>query len=344
MIIIYNCNIFRNNNKGVDKIKSYIANANDEDVRISRFVINVTKNLPNSILHKSFRNKRVKVNKKAVKEDYRIKKDDLIELYINDEFFSEVSYDIPSSVKKINDNLMPEIIYEDENLIFVNKPTGLLCHSDNTKDISLIDILKDYLINKGDYSPQKENIFTPALCNRIDRGTNGIVICAKNYKSLRDMNFIISHSLLNKQYLCVVKGVPKSGIYNAYHKRNLHTKKVTISNTEKADYKKIKTGVTVLENNKDISLCKIDLYTGKTHQIRAHLAFLNHPLLGDTKYGNSEFNYKYKQEKQILSSYRVVFFDIPKENTLSYLSQKKFDLKNNDTIKLYNAIKMSPAS
>ena len=288
-------------------------------------------------MHKSFRNKRIKVNKKAVKEDYRIVEGDLIELYINDEFFTVCDY---SSTVEINTLVhMPKIVFEDENLLIVDKPAGLLCHTDNTQDIALIDILIKYLVETGKYDPAAENRFSPALCNRIDRGTNGIVICAKNYSALRDMNEIIRLDLLKKQYLCVVQGVPKSNIYTAFHKRDLTSKKVSIASREKPEYKEIKTGVTVIETKQDLSLCKVDLYTGKTHQIRAHLSFLNHPLVGDRKYGNAELNSKYRQKNQLLSSYRIIFSAIPPENTLKYLSGKKISLENCQTKSFFKHLK-----
>ncbi|MEG2053772.1 MAG: RluA family pseudouridine synthase [Oscillospiraceae bacterium] len=318
-------------------IKQFTAAANDVGVRISRFVENVTKNMPSSLLHKGFRNKRIKINNKAVKEDYRICENDLIELYINDEFFS---LENTLETETVNNNLpKPDIIFEDENLLIVNKPMRQLCHSDVTNDITLIDIVKNYLTQKGEYNKSTENTFSPALCNRLDRGTSGLVICAKNYPALRDMNAIISNNLLTKQYQCVCIGTPKNSVYTAFHKRDLTSKTVTISANEKDDFKPIKTGITVLDEKSGFSLCKIDLFTGKTHQIRAHLAFLNHPLLGDKKYGNDTINEKYPFQNQVLCAYRLIFGKISKDNVLSYLSGKKITLENPAPKKIFENLK-----
>lgn len=318
-------------------IKIFTAEKNDCDVRISRFVESVTKNMPASLMYKSFRNKRVKVNGKAVSPDYRIALGDEIRLYINDEFFPiENSTEKSAPVENITQK--PDIVYEDENILVVNKPCSLLCHSDNTGDVSLIDIIHAYLAEKNEYDKSAQSRFAPALCNRIDRGTSGLVIAAKNYVSLRDMNEIIKNGYLQKQYLCITKKAPRPGVYTAYLKRDLNSKKVTVSKRLSDGFKPIKTGVTVLESCDEAALCKITLFTGRTHQIRAHLAFLQHPLLGDTKYGNREFNAKYARSNQALCAYKITFSDIPNENTLSYLSGKKIVLDNPQPKELYEKL------
>lgn len=320
-------------------IKIFTAEKNDCNVRISRFVESVTKNMPSSLMYKSFRNKRIKVNGKAVSPDYRIEPGDEIRLYINDEFFPAENTVVDKRIDRIkNITQKPDIVYEDENILVVNKPCSLLCHSDNTGDISLIDIITAYLADKGEYNAESNSRFSPALCNRIDRGTSGLVIAAKNYAALRDMNTIIQNGFLQKQYLCITMGVPKPGVYSAFLRRDLNLKRVTVSKKQGEAFKPIKTGVAVLESCDTAALCKITLFTGRTHQIRAHMAFLQHPLLGDTKYGNRTFNEKYSQVNQALCAYQIIFSNIPSENTLNYLSGKKITLSMPAPRLLYNKL------
>ena len=181
-------------------MKQYTATANDDGVRLSRFVQSVTRDFPTSLLYKSFRNKRVKVNGKKAAPEYRLQTGDLIELYINDEFFPpEGAKPVQKAAPKKQPN-QPRVtvIYEDENLAVLYKPTHLLCHSDRTGDANLVDAFTQYLTQKGEYDPHGENRFKPGICNRLDRGTEGLVIAAKNYAALRDMNEIIRTDLLKR--------------------------------------------------------------------------------------------------------------------------------------------------
>lgn len=181
-------------------MKQFTATANDDGVRLSRFVQSVTRDFPTSLLYKSFRNKRVKVNGKKAAPEYRLQAGDLIELYINDEFFPpEGAKPVQKAAPKKQPN-QPKVtvIYEDENLAVLYKPTHLLCHSDRTGDANLVDAFTQYLTQKGEYDPHGENRFKPGICNRLDRGTEGLVIAAKNYAALRDMNEIIRTDLLKR--------------------------------------------------------------------------------------------------------------------------------------------------
>ena len=200
-------------------MKQFTATANDEGVRLSRFVQSVTRDLPTSLLYKSFRNKRVKVNgKKGAPED-RLKAGDLIELYINDEFFppegAKPAARKPAPKKQQNQPKVT-VIYEDENIAVLYKPTHLLCHSDRTGDANLVDAFTQYLAQKGEYDAGGENRFKPGICNRLDRGTEGLVIAAKSYAALRDMNEIIRTDLLKKEYYTITVGIPQSGRFTAW--------------------------------------------------------------------------------------------------------------------------------
>ena len=323
-------------------MKSFIAGANDDGVRLSRFVQSVTKDLPSSLLYKSFRNKRIKVNGKRAQPDYRLVQGDKIELYIIDDFFPAVPAKAAAKAPKKPAVRQPKVnvIYEDDNIAVLYKPAHLLCHSDRTGDANLVDAFTAYLTEKGEYNPSAENRFHPALCNRLDRGTEGLVIAAKNYASLRDMNEIIRTDLLKKEYYTITVGIPKSGRFTAWWEHDETKNKVRIHSHEDAagNYKKIITDVDVLQTAGPFALCKIGLITGRTHQIRAHLAFLGRPVLGDIKYGNRKMNQKTGTKTQALCAVRISFLDIPEENVLHDLTGKVIKLKQPAILEQFAAL------
>ena len=188
-------------------MKRFTATANDEGVRLSRFVLSVTAGLPASLLYKSFRNKRIKVNGKRAAPDARLAAGDVIELYINDEFFPPEKPARPAKPARPRQPRV-QVVYEDANIAVLYKPAHLLCHGDRTGDANLVDAFTAYLTGKGEYAPGGENRFAPALCNRLDRGTEGLVIAAKNYAALRDMNEIIRTDRLKKEYYTITVGIP----------------------------------------------------------------------------------------------------------------------------------------
>ncbi len=306
-------------------MRSFIANINDDGVRLNRFCEKLCPNMPKSLLNKAFRNKRIKVNGKKQSPDYRINKGDLLELYINDEFFISKPLE-----KAINTNLKLDVIYEDENIILVFKPAGLLTHSDNKNQDTVIS----WLINYLNFNKENENTFTPSVANRLDQGTQGIVICAKNYKALRDINEIIKQNLLLKSYVCITKGKIVTKEYKAYLTRDKNIKKVSITKNKTENSKEIITQVEVLDKKSDFNLLKVNLITGRTHQIRAHLQYLNCPILGDRKYGIYDKNLK----SQLLCAYKIEFKNIPIENTFNYLSNKIFKQDKNMVTDYFNKI------
>lgn len=304
-------------------MKRFIAGKNEDGARLSRFVQGVTSGLPTSLMYKSFRSKRIKVNGKRGAPDTRLCAGDIVELYLNDEFFPASPTPQPDAPQK---RAPLQIIYEDGQIAALYKPAHLLCHSDKTGDANLLDRWVAHLAETGEYDATGEAAFTPALCNRLDRGTEGLVLAAKTYAALRDMNAIIHDGYIRKEYLCITVGIPPKGRHTAYlfHKeRHNHS---VVRELPATGYQQILTDVAILQTKGPFALCRIGLLTGRTHQIRAHLAFLGAPVLGDEKYGNRKWNERCGKKTQQLCAARVSFGDIPPENTLYYLSGRVIEL------------------
>lgn len=308
-------------------MKSFNITKNDAGQRLDKFITKSLPDLPQSLMYKYIRTKRIKVNSKRAEISTRLCDGDIVDMYISDEFFTkkETRYDFTGASKSL------DIVYEDENIMLLNKKSGLLSHPDDREFIdTLIGRVKRYLYEKGEYSPDSEASFTPALVNRIDRNTSGIVIAAKNAESLRILNQKLKDREIHKYYLCVVHGALKenSGTLTGYLVKDEKKNKVTVYKKPVDGAKTVKTKYEVLRSENGLSLLEIELLTGRTHQIRAQFSAIGNPLLGDGKYGTNELNKKSGLKKQCLCSYKLEFDFTEDSGCLEYLNHKVFEIEN----------------
>ena len=310
-------------------MKEFSINKNDAGQRMDKFLTKAVPALPKNLMYKYIRLKRIKLNGKRCEISTKLSEGDSVQLYINDEFFPEKRDEAHRFLNAPKDI---EIVYEDENILLCDKPCGLVVHEDESGEAdTLIDRVLHYLYDKGEFDPDTENSFTPALCNRIDRNTSGIVICAKNAESLRVLNQKVKDRELEKLYLCVTVGIPnkKSAELKAFHRRDEKTKVVRVEDKSFPGSKTMITRYKVLAENKqsDLALLEVDLVTGRTHQIRAHLAHIGYPLLGDGKYGSNKINRALGVKTQALCSYKLTFRFTTESGCLEYLDGKSFEVK-----------------
>ena len=281
-------------------MKKFIANVNDAGQRLDKFTQKVCKNMPNALMYKGIRKGRVKVDGKKVREDYKIQEGDLLELYFNDEFFEIPDENISAKLVDVKLN----VVYEDNDILILDKPAGQLVHSDDKEGINTLIV---HVLAYLEYNPANENTFAPALCNRLDRNTAGLVIAAKNAEALRDMNEIIKQRRIRKTYRCVVVGTPnpKKATLTGFLKRDKDISRVFIGDEGKPIITKYK----VVEECGELAVLEVELVTGRTHQIRAHLASIGHPILGDGKYGNNAINKRFGAKYQQLIAWKLEFPD-----------------------------------
>ena len=315
-------------------MKEFTIGSNDAGQRLDRFLAKAVPLLPASLAQKYIRLKRIKCNGKRIERDTRLNAGDILQLYINDEFFDKPREDnayLTVATPKLN------IVYEDEHILLVDKRPGLAVHPHDGAEYgrTLIDHIQSYLYQKKEWRPREENAFTPALCNRIDRNTGGIVIAAKTAEALRVMNQKIKDRELDKRYLAIVEGTPRprDGKLQGYLFKDAKKNRVFVSDKPQAGAKTCQTNYKTLISKNGLTLVECELITGRTHQIRAQFAHAGHPLLGDGKYG--KLDKKYDRNYQALYSYKLTFTFTTDAGSLDYLNGKSFRVDKVDFVEEY---------
>ena len=319
-------------------MREFIINSNDAGQRLDKFVLKAVKGMPVSLMYKAIRLKKIKVNRKRAEQKQILQAGDTVQMFLSEDLFSEKVTD--SELLNIKTDL--KIVYEDENIIICDKAPGILVHSgdgdgkvngqgDAGDRNTLVYHIQAYLAQKGEYDPSKESSFAPSLCNRIDRNTGGMVIAAKNAQALRDVNERIKNNKITKKYLCAVHGAlpQKTDTLCDFLLKDSKTNTVKVFKNPTKGAKEIITKYKQLsyESEKNLTLVEVELVTGRTHQIRAHMASIGCPLLGDGKYGMNEYDRRLGYKHQALYSYKLTFCTA--EDSLSYLNGKTLGVEKN---------------
>ena len=316
---------------------SFIIKKEEAGQTLEKFVKKVLSEAPLSFIYKLFRKKDVKVNGHWQDKKYLISSGEEISIYITNSQLEEFKRQVES--KQVKD-ISNWIIYEDENILLINKPRGVLVQKNSEDSNALDEMVISYLINKGEYNPNKNLGYKPAPAHRLDRNTAGIVVFGKNIATLRYLSEALNDkSVISKRYLALVKGeISKDGEINAPLLKNSKSQRVSVSNEGKPSITRYK----VVETFKGYTLLEVELLTGRTHQIRVHMAYINHQVVGDSKYGDYELNKllesKYGFKNQFLEAYQLDFHKL--NNPLKYLSGRSFKISLNDEfLNLINSIK-----
>ncbi|CDA14773.1 Ribosomal large subunit pseudouridine synthase C [uncultured Clostridium sp.] len=301
--------------------------ANEAGQRLDKLLAKFLNQAPKSFLYKMMRKKNIVLNGKKCTGNEKLKQGDSIKLFFSDETIEKFSAETYVTPKKEKINMLP-IIYEDEQVLLMNKPVGVLSQKAKDSDVSAVEILINYLIETNQLSKEQFRTFHPSICNRLDRNTSGILVAGKTLPALQEMNRFFKERTIAKYYRCLVKGrvIKNEDYIKGYLVKDQKTNKVSITKKKTEEGVPIETEYCVIQSNDEVSLLEVHLITGKTHQIRAHLASIGHPIIGDYKYGDKQINEMYRQEyglkSQLLHAYRL---EMPSsDGSLAYLNDKKF--------------------
>lgn len=306
-------------------MKQFIIGENDCGQRLDRFLTKAMPNLPKSMFYKAIRTKNIKVNRKRCTPQQILQLGDQVDCYLKDDTLPTQTRPA-KKLDFLHASTELEILYEDDNLLIVCKPVGVVVHSDNQKTAdTLIHRVLLHLYRTGAYQPDQEQSFTPALCNRLDRNTGGILIAAKTAAALREVNRLIRENRIHKTYLCLTVGTPNptEAILHGWHRKSETDNMVTVRNEPVPGFHEIITGYRVCDRNAVHALLSVDLITGRTHQIRAHLAHIGTPILGDSKYGDPCANHAAHCRFQQLWAYQLQM-ETEEESCLASLNGKIF--------------------
>mgnify|MGYP000142065843 CR=1 FL=1 len=304
-------------------MKEFIINENEAGQRFDKYLAKLLKEAPKSFFYKMMRKKNITLNGKKANGNEKLLSGDHVKLFLSDETFEKFSGTdkAPRAYHKL------DIIYEDENILLINKPSGMLSQPGDDGTPSLVEYLTGYLLETGSLTEEDLRTFRPSVCNRLDRNTTGLIAAGKSLAGLQELSEMFKSRNLHKYYLCLVEGVLEQEKYiKGYLHKDEKCNKVTVQETETSGALPIETRYRPLGGNGTVTLLEVELITGRTHQIRAHLAGTGHPLIGDYKYGrrtlNDKYCRKYGLKSQLLHAYRLEIPEI--EGRLSYLSGKEF--------------------
>lgn len=332
-------------------MRKIIVSKNDEGQRFDKYLFKYFSNVGSSFIYKMLRKKNIVLNSRKSDGKDLIKEGDIIEIYMAEETIEKFSNkDITADFTTNNgevhkkeadksafDNLkMPPVIYEDDNILLVNKPVGMLSQKAETSDVSANEVCLSYLLRKGDITDETLKSFKPSVVNRLDRNTCGILICAKTYIAANSLSAMLKDRTIHKYYKCIVKGkVEKPIKLEGFLSKDNDRNTVNVNKNSNGNDSRIVTVINPIESYNNLSLLEIELITGKTHQIRAHLASIGHPIVGDYKYGDRKLNDAYKKKygikAQLLCSYKLIFPE--KVSKLEYLQGKIFTIDVPDIYK-----------
>ncbi|MDD3794821.1 MAG: RluA family pseudouridine synthase [Lachnospiraceae bacterium] len=313
-------------------MKEIIVSSNEAGQRLDKLLAKYLKEAPKSFLYKMLRKKNITLNEKKADGSEKLQEKDQIRIFLSDETYekfkgADVIPDQAAVKAERDQSVSLNIIYEDQNILLINKPAGMLSQKATPKDVSLVEYLIAYLLRTGTVTPKQLQTFRPSVCNRLDRNTSGMVAAGKTLAGLQELSELFRNRTMHKYYRCLVNGqITDSRYLEGYLVKNERTNQVTVSAVEKPGASLIRTEYHPIQTGKDLTLLEVKLITGKSHQIRAHLASIGHPIIGDTKYGNpglnEQFRKKYRLACQLLHSYRL---EMPVlTGALSNVSEKVF--------------------
>ncbi len=304
-------------------MKELIIGKNEAGQRFDKYLVKLLPNAPKSFIYKMLRKKNITLNGKKAMGNEMLSLSDTVRLFFSDETYAKFSGVIPAGAAAAKTfDFASSVIYEDEDILIVNKPSGILSQPERSGGESLVSDLTDYLLASGKITQEELRTFHPAPVNRLDRNTSGLVLCGKSLRGSQFLSGIIKSRDVKKHYLTVTYGEIEDGVYEAYLKKDTSLNKVSIRRNNAQGFQRIATGVHVLSRAGKYALCDIDLLTGRTHQIRSHLAWLGAPVIGDVKYGNRELAAILRKETglshQFLHAERIIFPTV--QGDFSYIS------------------------
>lgn len=298
-------------------MKEYIIGKNEANQRLDKYLHKLLKEASNGFLYKMLRKKNITLNGKKAEGTEKLQEGDHVKLFLSDETFLKFAGHPAKSIDELNVKLKPvslSVVYEDEDILIINKPQGMLSQKAKPSDVSANEYILDYLLENGSLTNEDLRTFKPSICNRLDRNTSGLLIAGKSLPGLQEMAECLKDRSMKKYYRCIVKGtVTEKKKITGYLKKDEGSNQVQIYSKEVPESKYIETEYTPVESCGKITLLEVHLITGRTHQIRAHLASIGHPIAGDEKYGDHNWNVtlrkKYNIRGQMLHAYRLEFPD-----------------------------------